>query len=372
MFRYEFVRVILTVLTAFGLAYCTGSNHPKPEVSELPDTLMLNFPDTTTFQLDSSRVLDSILGNSVRFGDSNIYKVSELAVQSGVFAKSTNNLGHTVNLEYSFVSPANDTLKKRPFVLFVHEGAFLFGSLENELGKAKSMAQKGYATASINYRLGVTGGTERNICSSNRSEMIRAIYRAVQDTYAALYYFTSHADTLGIDISQVFLAGSSAGAITITALAYTNEANFEALDPGIVKLLGKLDPYQTSKRFKLRAMLTSLGYGLLFGSNFSNTNAKPTVFFQRTGDDVLPYDAGFLFFCSGFPWSFGAKHVANQLEKFNIQYELHYEEDSGHLISYPESYISDRYALFIKRLWKQDQRNVIFENYTELSNSKKN
>lgn len=364
-----FVRLISFVIAVTVFFSCTSTSAPGPDGGETnpEDTVAYPFPDTTAFAIIEKT--DSIFANSVRFGDVDIFPESSLENKTGVYSKANDNTGQPVDLNFSFLAPANDTLKKRPFVLFVHEGAFLFGTLDNEIGKARYFAQKGYATAAINYRLGFAGGSESNICGSTKQELIRTIYRAVQDTYAALFYFTTNAESLGIDVSQIFLAGSSAGNITITSLAYIKEADFEAMDPGIVNLLGALDPHQTAKRFKLRALLTSLGYGLLNGSSFSASTAKPTIFFQRIGDDILPYGNGNLFFCTSYSLISGAKPVADQLAGLNMPMELHSESGTGHLLSYPETYIAQRYALFVKRFWKKDYRQIVFQDYDLISDN---
>ncbi|GLU55139.1 alpha/beta hydrolase [Dyadobacter frigoris] len=373
------IRLLIIVITTSVFFSCASTSQPDPDGGTTDpdggstnpmDTIAFPFPDTTAFAKINKT--DSILGNSLRFGDVDIFQEAALESKTGIYNKAKDYTGKAVDLNFSFLAPAADTLKKRPFVLFVHEGAFVYGTLDNEMGKAKSFAQKGYATASINYRLGFNGGSQTNVCGGNKQELIRTIYRAVQDTYAALFYFTSNAETLGIDVSQIFLAGSSAGNITISSLAYTKEADFEVLDPGIVKLLGSLDPHQTAKRFKLRALLTSLGYGLLKGSSFSVSTAKPTIFFQRTGDNVLPYESGSLFFCSSYPVISGAKTTTDQLVTFKMPFELNYEPEIGHLLSYPESYISQHYALFVKRFWKKDNRQIISERYAVISDKKIN
>lgn len=373
MLSSTLLKLLLAFTTGIILTGCASNmSQPGPDTTEPVDTVANPFPDTSAFASAKMNRVDSIFGNSLRFGSTNVFSEAGLESKTGSYGNANDNTGKNITLDYAFVAPANDTLKKRPFVLFVHEGAFLYGSIDNEIGKARALAQKGYATAAINYRLGFTGGSVNNICGSTKQEMVRTIYRAVQDTYSALFYFTNNADALGIDISQIFLAGSSAGAITVSSLAYTKESDFEALDPGIVKLLGKLDPHQTAKRFKLRALLTSLGYGLLQGSSFSTTTAKPTIFFQRTGDDVLPYQQGPLFFCPAYPVIFGAKGTSDQLKTAKLSFELNYESEKGHLISFPETYIAERYALFAKRFWKKDYRQIVQEKYTVISDTKIN
>jgi hypothetical protein len=372
MFNSCFIRILMVLITFISFSRCASTNQPDPEggTTNPVDTLVNPFPDSTEF--DSIRInqRDSIFGSSVRFGSIDLFPDAALENKTGIYSQANDLTGKKINLDFSFLAPANDTLKKRPFVLFVHEGAFLYGTLGNEMGKARFLAHKGFATASINYRLGFSGGSESNICGSSKQELIRTIYRAVQDTYAALFYFTSNAETLGIDQSQIFLAGSSAGAITISSLTYMKESDFKILDPDIVKVLGPLDPHQTVKRFKLRALLTSLGYGLITSSVIAEGNAKPTIFFQRTKDDILPYQEGPLFFCSSYPPMYGAKGTADKLKVLKIPFELNYEPETGHLLSYPEDYISGRYAMFIKRFWKKDNRQIVVDRYQMVSDNK--
>ena len=374
MYYHTLFRLLVFLLMNAVLVCCTATNTPGPDEVLIPppDSVKNPLPDTTAFDIGKMNAKDSLFGHSDRFGDQDIFAENKLESRTGIYSKANDYTGKGVNLGFSFLAPASDTLKKRPFILFVHEGAFLYGNLENEMGKAKYMAGKGFATASINYRVGFNGGSESNICGSSKQEIVRAIYRAVQDTYAALFYFTGNAETLGIDISQIFLAGSSAGAITVSSFAYMKEPDFEVLDPGIVKVLGPLDPYQTAKRFKLRALLTSLGYGLLSSSNISAGTAKPTIFFQRTGDNILPYQEGPLFFCSAYPLIYGAKGLADKLKILKVPFELNYEQQAGHLLSYPQDYIAGRYVGFIKRFWKKDNRQIVSEKYKIISDEKLN
>jgi acetyl esterase/lipase len=372
MFYSSSIRLMIVLIACIALFRCASTNQPDPEgdTTNPVDTIANPFPDTTGFDIVKINLRDSILGNSVRFDSIDLFTDAALENKTGVYSQANDFTGKNISLDFSFLAPADDTLKKRPFVLFVHEGAFLYGTLDNEMEKARSLAHKGFATASINYRLGFNGGSETNICGSSRQELIRTIYRAVQDTYAALFYFTNNAETLGIDVSQIFLAGSSAGAITVSSLAYMKESDFKALDPEIVKVLGPLDPYQTTKRFKLRALLTSLGYGLISSSTVSAASARPTIFFQRTEDNILPYQQGPLFFCSSYPVIYGAKGQSDKLKVLKIPFELNYEPEKGHLLSYPEDYISKRYAMFVKRFWKKDNRQIVLERYQVVSDVK--
>jgi acetyl esterase/lipase len=327
------------------------------------DTTIIEEPDTTKPDTLKSMNSDSTLAFSPRFGSVYFFSEGELEQKTGTFYKANDFIGRPVTLDYKFIAPASDTMKHRPFILMVHEGAFLFGTLENEMGKARLLARKGYAAASISYRLGFNGGSEQNACGGNNREIVQAVYRAVQDTYAALHYFAGKADELGIDPGQMMLAGSSAGAITISALLYMTEADFEALLPGIVKTLGRLDPNSKGAPFKVRALLSYLGYGVFKSSYITSANAMPTVFFQRTGDDVLPYQKGTFLSCPQYLPSEGAKPVSDQLKKFKAPFELNYQPEKGHHLSYTEEYITNRYAQFMKRLWAGNRHQIVNENF---------
>jgi len=342
-----------------GLEEVGDSTSSKPII----DTTIITFPDSVKKDTTIISISDSVLTASPRFGIENIYNEDQLVIKKGFYSNANNFVGTRVNLAYSFMAPQSDTMKYRPFILFLHEGAFIFGSLDNELGKSRLMSRKGYATASIDYRLGFYGGSESNACGSNNKEVFQAIYRSVQDTYSALYYFTSHANDFGIDPGQIVLAGSSAGGIAISAFLYMQEADFEKLSPGISKALGKLNPYPVGRPYKIRALLSFLGYAVIQKSYITADNAKPSLFFQRSGDDILAFANGPLFYCPGYFTTDGAKNVSDRLKILKVPFELNYEPLIGHQLSYPEKYITDRYALFMKRLWGNNLRQIINENY---------
>lgn len=355
---------------AYGLVILIGiflsCRYPAPEPDGIdggPDTTVPNKPDTVIIDTIPAKNPDSSLANTARFGVGKIFTDTNLKTSKGIYANAADYRGKATELNYEFVAPGDDTLRYRPFVLMVHEGAFLFGDLGNEMGKARGLAQRGYAAASINYRLGFSGASEQYACGGNRQEAVRAVYRAVQDTYAAIHYFVDRAEEFGIDTRQIMLAGSSAGAITVTALVYMNEADFEALAPGITKALGRLDPKADDSPFRVRALLTQMGYGI-FNSDYINaSNAMPTVFFQRIGDNVLPYYGGTFLSCPTYPGMVGAKVAADQLKKFKIPFELNFENLEGHHLSYPEEYVIGRYAGFMKRLWSQNPRQITNNAY---------
>lgn len=330
------------------------------------DTSGNNEPDTVIVDTLQPRNSNNFLAASKGFGQTDIYSEAQLGNKTGIYGSGNDYVGRNVNLNYSFLAPANDTLKYRPFVLMVHEGAFIYGDLGSELGKARWLARKGYAAASINYRLGFNGGSETNSCGGNKKEVIQAIYRGVQDTYKALHYFADRSEEFGIDPGQMVLAGSSAGGMIISALLYMDEADFEKLQPGIVQTLGALDPVKTGTEYRVRALLSYMGYAIFETGYIKTPNAKPTVFFQGTSDTVLPYRQGVLFSCNSYFWMYGAKSTADRLKSLKMPYELNYQPDKGHNLTYNEEYVASRYAQFIKRIWAGNRRQITNENLKTL------
>jgi poly(3-hydroxybutyrate) depolymerase len=137
-----------------------------------------------------------------------------------VYGSNTSFSGATTSLTLDFYEPATDTATARPLIIWVHGGSFIGGSKTDfdvqEL--SNRFAKKGYACASINYRLGFFP-----IDSANA---IKAVVRATQDLKAAIRYFykdKATANTYKIDTNRVFIGGSSAGAITALHVAYLDQ-----------------------------------------------------------------------------------------------------------------------------------------------------
>ncbi len=107
---------------------------------------------------------------------------------------------------------------KRPCLIVVHGGSWSSGNSQ-ELPELNSyLAQKGYAVASISYRLAPKYQTPA----------------PVEDVHKAITYLCKHADELNIDTTKFVLLGRSAGAQIALLAAYTLHD---------VKLKGVIDFY---------------------------------------------------------------------------------------------------------------------------------
>lgn len=91
-----------------------------------------------------------------------------------------------------------------PAVLYLHGGAFSMLSKDTHRVMALALASRGYTVFNINYRLGP-----------------EHLYPAqLEDAASALHWMLDNAERHGADPSRVVLAGESAGANLVTALAY--------------------------------------------------------------------------------------------------------------------------------------------------------
>jgi lysophospholipase L1-like esterase/dienelactone hydrolase len=117
-----------------------------------------------------------------------------------------------------FMPPKGDTMLKRPLVIFIHGGGFRNGTKVGGFGGrlCRGFAKRGYVASSITYRLGVANGRKD-------TAHVEALYRAVQDGKAAVRFFRKNADVYGIDTAQIFVMGSSAGAMIALHIAYWDE-----------------------------------------------------------------------------------------------------------------------------------------------------
>lgn len=93
-----------------------------------------------------------------------------------------------------------------PAILYVHGGAFSTLSKDTHRVMALNFAARGYVVFNINYRLGPT----------------HPYPAPLEDAAAALMWVETNAARYGADPDRIVLAGESAGANLVTALATTN------------------------------------------------------------------------------------------------------------------------------------------------------
>ena len=179
-----------------------------------------------------------------------------------------------VTLEMDIYSPTGDDSSRRPLLLMMHGGSFFIGHKEEpgQVGWCEYFASLGYVAVSINYRLGF---------HARKNDIRQAEYRALEDADAALEYLLGRED-LRIDKDRVFLAGTSAGAMTALSLAF--------------RLYGKEPMKEVKSRlrredFRFRAVANL--WGSVHDLSVLENASVPILSFQSVADPVMPYDRGY-------------------------------------------------------------------------------
>ncbi len=191
-----------------------------------------------------------------------------------------------MNLNLDVYYPKTDLFKNRPLVMLIHGGAFYIGSKESaaEHSLATSLAKSGYVVASIDYRLGF---------KLLPSDVELSAYRAVQDAHAALRYLAHNAKGLGIDPNQIYVGGTSAGAVASLNVAFMNnddrpERIKKADREGTVSKIEASGNKYTEK-FTIKAVANM--WGAVSDLNIIDKDDKISVLsIHGTADDIVPYE----------------------------------------------------------------------------------
>lgn len=146
------------------------------------------------------------------------------------YGVAKNFAGNDVELKMDIYKPLNNNDVSRPIYVHVHGGAWLeISTKEQPEGAAvcMEMAKRGYVVANIEYRRGYHRYNYYEpyaLCSSvvfpnqsdciyvqDSSEIVRAIYRGMQDAKAAIRFMKGRFAADSTDVNTVCVGGESAG-----------------------------------------------------------------------------------------------------------------------------------------------------------------
>lgn len=221
--------------------------------------------------------------------------------------------------------PYGDTLNARPLVICAHSGSFLSGTRKNDdmVAFCDSLAHRGYVTASIDYRLGM------NILVTSSS--VRAVYRGLQDSRAAVRFFKNFAGQYHIDTNEIYLLGSSAGSFIGLQNMFMDTEEERPPETYNSPDLGCLDCSGNSYSYSGKvSAVVSLWGALKDTSLIINTDSLPLFLAHGTTDDVVYFDVGHPFGYNGFPETYGSLPVSQQRAAFGFQAETYFVEGVGH------------------------------------------
>jgi hypothetical protein len=240
-----------------------------------------------------------------------------------VLAKGMLNLfkdPDSLDLKLDLYQPLNDTLTKRPLILFIHGGAFYVGSKQCTTAKLLSthLAKSGYAVASIDYRMGF---------KLKASDVDRTGYHALQDAHAALRYLSHFSNQYRIDPAQVYVAGTSAGAIASLNLAFLD--NDERPESVMSEHPGKIESSGNSFNDKFQIKAVGNMWGAVSDINIIDADENIHVLsIHGTADDIVPFgynypfEKAFLMNRLFMNKMYGSQFIYDRLTKLGIRNKL--------------------------------------------------
>lgn len=298
------------------------------------------------------------------------------------------------NLLMDLYVPKDDKEKKRAAVIVSHGGAMVAGSKDdfsqNTVNYCDSLAARGFVTASIEYRLGVTLtgkecpiGTKKCQLAIDSADFGRAVYRGVQDIRAAVRYFRANADKYGIDPDRIYLIGNSAGAILSLENVYVNtEDDFpsyiskkNAPDLGPLDLYGELG-------YSSRANGVASLWGAVHNLDMIGNNNTPALLIHGTSDvtvyfktgrplsdvagvleNLIPSEAGAQIASYALdlhaPTLYGSYVIDSLLTKKKIDHETYFVEGVGHEFYDQEKYTAPVQKKVFDFLYKLTQNEPV-------------
>ena len=211
----------------------------------------------------------------------------------------------TCTLSMDIYFPKDDK-EKHPCVLFVYGGGFVQNNQKEASVKryCRRLADAGFVAVATDYRLGLKGVKNSSLMTM-ADNLDRAIQLSTEDLFSAVEYLITYADELCIDPSQIILAGSSAGAITVLQADYElgNRTQLAAAMPadfrfaGVISFSGAI----FSRKGKCK---------------WTVQPPAPTLFLHGTSDELVTYNK-IQVFNLGF---FGTNQLVERFEKFDYPY----------------------------------------------------
>ena len=173
--------------------------------------------------------------------------------------------------------------KKKPTILFAFSGGFIMGdrNAKDYLGWFLRYNENGYRVITIDYRLGLKGHGTLGIKDYN--DIYNAVQIGVEDLYSATSFIIDNAEAMGVDPSNIVLAGSSAGAIIALQAEWhlCNRSGLSGMLPkdfryaGVMSFSGAIFSHEGKIRYAVEP--------------------APTLFFHGTKDNIVNYNKTALF-----------------------------------------------------------------------------
>ncbi len=210
-----------------------------------------------------------------------------------VFGNSTTQGGVNADLKLDFFEPSGDVAVNRPLIILAFGGSFIGGSRDDMHPLCYFYATKGYAVATIDYRL--YDGSFWPLPDS--VVMTDEVIKAVSDMKASIRFFREDAattNTYKIDTNLIFVGGISAGSIVGLHTGLLQDNN--TVQPFIDSILTANGGWTGNSSTNIQHgddVAGILNYsGALKWSSYIDANDPPIFSVHDDQDGVVPYAAG--------------------------------------------------------------------------------
>jgi acetyl esterase/lipase len=207
------------------------------------------------------------------------------------YGRNTTMQNKTIDLKMDIFEPEDDTASLRPLVIWAHGGYFCFGDKSDFHGLCEFVAQKGWISASIDYR------KWRKRQMPDQLEYMETAIRATHDMHAAIRFFKADAageNLYRIDTTKIFVGGYSAGAIMAAQVAYLDlikevPSNIQSILKRNGGITGNSGHAQHSSSIAGSIVIA----GAVYDKKMITEGAHPPFLgIQGTQDEIVPYRRG--------------------------------------------------------------------------------
>lgn len=205
------------------------------------------------------------------------------------FATVVNAEGEEETLRLDFYEPEGDSETARPLLVFAHGGGLIRGDKEEGVFLAPLFCKSGYTVASINYRLADS--------QANSAAMLTGLIDAVNDMKAAVRFLKEGKEEFRIDVDQITIGGTSAGAFLALHYGYVESGEELAQIAGMPILTyfnenGGLEGNSgnSGSAFPVKAVFNFAG--ALADASLLDEKEEPIFSAHGTADDTVPYEKG--------------------------------------------------------------------------------
>jgi len=244
----------------------------------------------------------------------------------------------TFGLDMDIYTPVGDTVVDRPVLILCFGGSFIGGARTNPsmVAVAESFAKRGYVTAAIDYRLGAAPMFFDSLATMD------VVVKAISDGKAAVRYFRKtysiNSNPHGIDTSDIYIGGNSAGAILSYHVGFLNNmSEVPSFMTSIINNNGGINGNSGNAGYSSKVKsVTSWAGGIKDAPLMIDSNDVSIIMFHGDADNVVPYNYNSVFNTLPLPglqlvWIYGSGAAKPFLDAANVINELHTYPGDGHV-----------------------------------------